>query len=186
MTFQPKSIMIKTVRLILVYPSYLKYEITSERKPTMKSLKQLKRWVILIACLIIGRVALDLNPIAPPPSQSPSHSQSEQTLQQDAYYYERDDVAAYLNTYRTLPPNYITKKEADAMQWTTDDPIYVIGGDRFGNREGLLPKKSGRQYYEADLKSGYTHHRGPERLVYSDDGLIFYTPDHYDSFEQLY
>ena len=62
----------------------------------------------------------------------------------------------------------------------------MVGGDSFGNREGQLPKKSGRRYYEADLKAGYTNHRGPLRLVYSNDGLIFYTQDHYDSFEQLY
>ncbi|WP_276648398.1 ribonuclease domain-containing protein [Trichococcus flocculiformis] len=60
-----------------------------------------------------------------------------------------------------------------------------IGGDCFGNREGLLPKKSGRTYYEADIDydGGY---RGAERIVYSNDGLIFYTDDHYESFEQLY
>lgn len=60
-----------------------------------------------------------------------------------------------------------------------------IGGDKFGNREGLLPKKSGRQYYECDIdyNGGY---RGAKRIIYSNDGLIYYTEDHYKTFEQLY
>lgn len=64
-------------------------------------------------------------------------------------------------------------------------PGAIIGGNRFGNREGLLPKKEGRTYYEADIMAGYTDHRGPQRLVYSNDGLIFFTDDHYDHFVQI-
>lgn len=101
-------------------------------------------------------------------------------------YYDLEDVAAYIHQYQSLPANYITKKQAQSMGWEPDDPYYVVGGDSFGNREGQLPKKSGRRYYEADLKAGYADHRGPLRLVYSNDGLIFYTQNHYDSFEQLY
>jgi len=64
-------------------------------------------------------------------------------------------------------------------------PGMSIGGDTFGNREGLLPKADGRKYYECDVnyEGGY---RNGERIVYSNDGLIFYTDDHYESFEQLY
>ena len=60
-----------------------------------------------------------------------------------------------------------------------------IGGAKFGNREGLLPKEDGRQYYQSDVnyEGGY---RGAERIVFSNDGLIFYTDDHYNSFTQLY
>ena len=58
-----------------------------------------------------------------------------------------------------------------------------IGGDYFGNWEGLLPEDY--DYYEADInyEGGY---RNAERIVYSEEGLIFYTDDHYASFEQLY
>lgn len=68
--------------------------------------------------------------------------------------------------------------------WEVTDRM-SIGGNRFGNREKQLPEADGRQYYEADVnyQGGY---RGAERLVYSNDGLIFYTKDHYESFEQLY
>ncbi|MGN1069057.1 MAG: ribonuclease domain-containing protein [Candidatus Fimadaptatus sp.] len=60
-----------------------------------------------------------------------------------------------------------------------------IGGDRFGNREGLLPDARGRQYYECDVNydGGY---RGGERIVFSSDGLIYYTCDHYNTFALLY
>lgn len=107
-------------------------------------------------------------------------------------YSTKDEVAAYIHQFNELPPNYLTKDEAEALGWdnaegnlweVTDE--MSIGGDFFGNREGLLPKKSGRTYYEADIDydGGY---RGAERIVYSNDGLIFYTDDHYESFEQLY
>ena len=107
-------------------------------------------------------------------------------------YSTKNEVAAYIHQFNALPPNYLTKDEAEALGWdnaegnlweVTDGML--IGGDFFGNREGLLPKKSGRTYYEADINydGGY---RGAERIVYSNDGLIFYTDDHYESFEQLY
>ncbi|MCR8968510.1 ribonuclease domain-containing protein [Facklamia sp. 7083-14-GEN3] len=107
-------------------------------------------------------------------------------LSENEVYYSVEEVAAYIHQYQKLPPNYITKSQAEQRNWTTSDKEWVVGGDRFGNREGKLPKASGRQYYEADIQAGYSHHRGPERLVYSNDGLIFYTDNHYDSFEQLY
>ena len=36
---------------------------------------------------------------------------------------------------------------------------------------------------DIDYDGGY---RGPKRLIYSNDGLVFYTEDHYKTFEQLY
>ena len=60
-----------------------------------------------------------------------------------------------------------------------------IGGDYFGNRENLLPNKKNRKWYECDINynGGY---RNSERIVFSNDGLIYYTSNHYESFEQLY
>lgn len=115
-----------------------------------------------------------------------SESDQGAKLVEEGQYYALEDVADYLHLYGHLPGNYIRKSEAERRGWSPEDTDYVVGGDRFGNREGKLPKKAGRQYYEADIQAGYTHHRGPQRLVYSDDGLIFYTADHYETFEQLY
>ena len=105
-------------------------------------------------------------------------------------YTEVEDVAYYLHTYGHLPDNYITKAEAEDAGWNSSagnlwDVAYgsSIGGDRFYNNEGQLPK--GERYYEADVNydGGY---RGGERIVYTDDGDIWYTSDHYESFERLY
>jgi ribonuclease T1 len=107
-------------------------------------------------------------------------------------YTSKEEVAAYIHDFHELPPNYLTKKEAQNMGWdnskgnlwdVTDQKS--IGGDYFYNREGLLPKAEGRLYYECDINysGGY---RGAERIVYSNDGLIFYTDDHYESFERIY
>lgn len=107
-------------------------------------------------------------------------------VEEDEAYSRLEDVALYIMKFSTLPPNYHKKEEARSGGWKTSDaPGTIIGGNRFGNREGLLPKKEGRTYYEADIMAGYTDHRGPQRLVYSNDGLIFFTDDHYDHFVQI-
>ena len=61
-----------------------------------------------------------------------------------------------------------------------------IGGDVYGNYEGLLPKKKGRTYYECDIDTLHKKSRGAKRIVFSSDGLIYYTKDHYEHFELLY
>ena len=112
-------------------------------------------------------------------------------LDEDGYYYSKDDVALYIYTYGKLPPNFITKSEAEALGWEGGSvERYLegaaIGGDKFANREGLLPKASGRVYYECDIDTNGQSSRGAKRIVFSNDGLIYYTPDHYESFELLY
>ena len=111
---------------------------------------------------------------------------------EEGTYISKEEVAAYLHLYGELPDNFITKKEAKALGWVSTErnlaevaPGMSIGGDYFGNNEGLLPEEKDRDYYECDINST-DGNRGAERIVYSDDGLIYYTPDHYESFELLY
>ena len=104
-------------------------------------------------------------------------------------YTTAQDVAAYLHLYGHLPGNFITKKQAQALGWEGGSlepyaPGKCIGGDRFGNYEGLLP--SGHSYRECDIDTLGANSRGAKRLVFSDDGLIYYTSDHYNTFELLY
>lgn len=116
----------------------------------------------------------------------------ENTIEEDGYFTSKEDVSLYLANYGRLPENFITKKEAIALGWESNKGNLwdvtekkSIGGDRFGNREGKLPREEGRNYFECDIdyEGGY---RGSKRIVYSDDGLIYYTDDHYDSFTLLY
>lgn len=112
-------------------------------------------------------------------------------IDEDGWYYSADDVSLYLYTYGCLPDNYITKDEAEDLGWTSGSveqyaPGYAIGGDYFGNYEGLLPKEKGRTYYECDIDTDGYHSRGSRRIVFSNDGLIYYSPDHYKSFVLLY
>lgn len=113
-------------------------------------------------------------------------------VEESGEYTSKEEVAAYIHTYGHLPDNYITKKEAKALGWDSRKgnlgeaaPGKSIGGDPFGNYEGLLPEKPGRKYYECDI-GGDGGYRGAERIVYSDDGLVYYTEDHYESFDLLY
>ena len=110
-------------------------------------------------------------------------------IDEDGSYTERDDVALYIHTYGRLPDNYITKNEAEDLGWKSSEgnlwevaPGMCIGGNRFGNYEGNLPDGDYREC-DVNYEGGY---RGPERLVYSSDGRIYYTADHYSTFEQLY
>ena len=125
---------------------------------------------------------------APQTVQEPAASV---TVTEDGEYTSRDEVAMYLHTYGHLPSNYITKKEAQALGWEGGRlepyaPGKSIGGDYFGNYEGLLPKKKGRKYFECDIDTLGSKSRGAKRVIWSNDGLIYYTDDHYESFELLY
>lgn len=115
-----------------------------------------------------------------------------ENISEDGHYNNKEDVSLYIHIYGKLPGNYITKREAIELGWESNKgnlwdvtDKMSIGGDRFGNREGKLPVSKGRQYYECDInyQGGY---RGPERIVYSNDGLVYYTEDHYESFILLY
>ncbi len=89
-----------------------------------------------------------------------------------------------------LPERWITKDKAEDLGWRpgTDlcdsAPDSAIGGDRFGNRERRLPERPGRRWREADLDFSCGR-RGARRLVWSNDGLVYVTLDHYDSFIEV-
>ena len=115
----------------------------------------------------------------------------EATLTEDGTYTGKEDVAAYIHTYGHLPNNFITKKEAEKLGWSGGSlepyaPGKCIGGSRFGNYEGILPEKKGRTYTECDIDTLGASKRGAKRIVFSNDGLIYYTGDHYETFELLY
>lgn len=112
-------------------------------------------------------------------------------LDPEGWYYSAGEVSEYLYTYGCLPENYITKAEARELGWEGGSvevyaPGCAIGGDTFGNREGRLPTQSGRVYYECDIDTNGQSTRGAKRLVFSNDGLIYYTEDHYETFTLLY
>ena len=121
-----------------------------------------------------------------------SVTEKEVQVEENGNYTSKEEVALYIHTYGKLPVNYITKKEAQDMGWDPSKgnlsdilPGMSISGSAFGNYEGALPRANGRRYFECDIDydGGY---RGAKRLVYSNDGLVFYTEDHYNTFEQIY
>lgn len=128
------------------------------------------------------------------PEETPSEEPSaeETPLDEQGRYTSPKNVALYIHTYGKLPCNFITKNEAKKLGWNSNEgnlwevtDRMSIGGDRFGNYEGLLPDAEGRTWKECDVnyQGGY---RGAERILFSNDGLIYYTDDHYKSFTQLY
>ena len=111
------------------------------------------------------------------------------TVEENGTYDSKEEVAEYLSIYKKLPKNYITKKEARKLGWRGGSlepyaPGKTIGGDRFGNREKKLPDDKGRKYYECDIDTLGARKRGAKRIIYSNDGLIYYTGNHYKSFEK--
>lgn len=130
-------------------------------------------------------------PAADAVSPGESDKSSPAALDEGGEYTSAEDVALYLHLYGHLPQNFITKKDARALGWNgggLDDYAdgKCIGGDRFGNYEGLLPDAPGREYHECDIDTLHAASRGAKRIVYSNDGLIYYTEDHYESFILLY
>ena len=120
-----------------------------------------------------------------------SPEETEALLDPDGWYYSAEDVALYLMTYGELPSNFIIKNQARKLGWEGGSVQRfqegaAIGGDKFGNREGILPKADGRQYYECDIDTDGENSRGAKRIVFSNDGLIYYTEDHYEHFDLLY
>lgn len=112
-------------------------------------------------------------------------------VEEDGWYDSMEEVAVYLDVYGELPDNYLTKREAQALGWVSSKgnlwdvaPGCSIGGDRFGNYEGLLPDAKGRKWTECDIDFEGSYRNG-ERIVFSSDGLIYYTGDHYESFDAV-
>ncbi len=132
-------------------------------------------------------------PASEAPTEAPTDEPqpTECPVREDGKYDTKDEVALYIHLFGHLPSNYITKKEAQNRGWTGGSlepyaPGCSIGGDYFGNYEGLLPKKKGRTYTECDIGTKGKSSRGAKRIVFSNDGLIYYSGDHYDSFTLLY
>ena len=121
-----------------------------------------------------------------------SEEQTEVETEFELPVTDPQQIVNYLDIYGELPENFITKKEARALGWDSSynyvgdvAPGKSIGGDRFGNYEGQLPEQKGRKWFECD--ANYKgRKRGAERVLFSSDGLYFYTDDHYNTFTQLY
>lgn len=154
---------------------------------------------VLIVSLTSGCTAESTDIVKPDQEQDTTINNVDQTeemveqqVSKDGAYTTLEDVAEYIHLYGELPKNFITKKKAMDLGWESEKGNLwdvtdkgSIGGDSFGNREGLLPKDNSRKYFECDINynGGF---RGAERIVYSNDGLIYYTKDHYNTFEKIY
>ena len=128
----------------------------------------------------------------PEGNSSVGKSGQSNALDEDGWYSSKEEVALYIHLYGELPDNYVTKDEAEESGWSGGNVERytgegtAIGGSPFGNREGLLPKEQGRTYTECDIYTVGGNSRGAKRIVFSNDWLIYYTDDHYESFELLY
>lgn len=97
-------------------------------------------------------------------------------------------VINYVKSNHELPDFYMTKSEARKQGWVPSEgnlcdvlPGKAIGGDKFSNREKTLP--SGKQYFEADVNYNCGN-RNADRIVFTKDGEVYVTKNHYKSFEK--
>jgi len=127
--------------------------------------------------------------LAPAAETAAPAEETESYIDPYGSYTTKEDVALYIHLYGELPLNFMTKKQARDLGWEGGSlepvaPGMCIGGDYFGNYEGLLPED--REYTECDIDTLGKSSRGAKRIVFSDDGLIYYTEDHYKTFSLLY
>jgi ribonuclease T1 len=142
--------------------------------------------ILVVALLLVVGIALTWTGPDPVDDDLPS-------LAAALGFADPEGFVAVVDTVRTtgrLPAAYVTKREAETLGWRPGSdlcdaaPGRIIGGDRFFNREGRLPDADGRVWFEADLDFACGR-RGAKRLVFSDDGLIYVTVDHYESFTEV-
>ncbi|WP_082630047.1 ribonuclease domain-containing protein [Olsenella massiliensis] len=161
--------------------------------------------IIVVAAVIVGpramawRAALgggaDVRAAAgdsPRATTTPTPPDAGVVVREDGSYTSKDEVAAYVHEFGRLPRNFVTKTKARERGWDNakgnlDEvcPGMSIGGGRYHNDDGALPDATGRRWTECDIDY-HGGRRGARRLVFSDDGLIYYTADHYRTFERLY
>ena len=126
------------------------------------------------------------------PGEPEGNPGSAETLDEEGWYNSKEEVALYIHLYGRRPGNYVTKREAQDAGWSGGSVEQytgegtAIGGSRFGNYEGNLPQAQGRTYTECDIDTVGSSSRGAKRIVFSNDGLVYYTDDHYETFELLY
>lgn len=170
-------------------------------------MKKILALLLTLAMLLSLTACVSPVPPSPPPGSDPAAStpsgsvqtdpsqeatRPEDLLDPDGSYNSKEDVALYIHLYGCLPRNYVTKSYAkDVLGCSTSRvedywPGGAIGGDVFQNREGRLPAKPGRTWTECDINTWGHYSRGAERIVFSNDGLVYYTADHYATFELLY
>ncbi|MDD2588932.1 MAG: ribonuclease domain-containing protein [Atopobiaceae bacterium] len=139
----------------------------------------------LLGCSASGAGAASATPAT-------SAAASQAGVTEDGTYTSKDEVALYIHTYGHLPSNFVSKTKARAAGWVSSEgnldevlPGRSIGGSTYYDDDGDLPDADGRTWTECDIDyhGGY---RGSEREIFSNDGLVFYTDDHYQTFEQLY
>ena len=152
----------------------------------------------LVLALVLGLFSFGqlLSGCALPPAPEnhfsrPLEEATQPLLDPDGSYTSKEDVALFIHLYGRLPDNFITKSQARALGWDSGAvephaPGKCIGGDRFHNYEGLLPDAPGRVWTECDIDTLGGGSRGSKRIVFSNDGLIYYTGDHYRTFTLLY
>ena len=145
---------------------------------------------LLLPLLVLAGCTHAPSPSSPSPTPAVT-AVTENIPDEHGVYDSKDEVALYLHVYGHLPDNFMTKKEARAEGWQSGAlnrtiKGMCIGGDEYSNFEGKLPEADDRIYYECDIGTLHAKKRGARRIVWSNDGLIYYTDDHYKTFELLY
>ncbi|MCR5694215.1 MAG: hypothetical protein K6G89_04500 [Clostridia bacterium] len=123
-------------------------------------------------------------------SSTPGQSSADDGIKEDGSYYDRDSVARYIAKFGKLPSNYITKKQAQALGWEGGSVEKyatgkAIGGDYFSDFDEKLPDPPDMDYYECDIDTNGGKARGAKRIIYGANGRIFYTEDHYETYDEF-
>ena len=178
-------------------------DIISDRAACRKgaAMRKGNKLAVLIVLLVAALLLLTVNTLEPAkkenntevpvitaaaPTDAPAPAAAPGPLE------EAQRIADYLFEHGELPDTFLRKRDAQALGWNSAynyvsdvAPGRSIGGDYFSNYEQKLPVVQGRKYYEADCfyQGGK---RNAYRIIYSNDGHVWYTGDHYNTFTELF
>ena len=167
----------------------------------MKSQRYLqwRSYLSLTTCMMCRELHGKIYPVGEPPDlRPPLHPRCECRIEfiqavaaGEATKNGTDGADWWLKYKGTLPDYYITKKDAEKLGWdrkkgNLDEiaPGKMIFGGIYRNDDGHLPDAPGRIWYEADINYKWGH-RNRSRLLFSNDGLMFVTYDHYGTFQEI-
>ncbi len=118
------------------------------------------------------------------------HAEKASTVQSNEVINTFEGVADYIVKYGRLPDNFITKAEAAKLGGTRKrqsrrSSAWKKHRRRYLSKQRKAASRCGRTRMERSRHQLYIGIPGSDRIVYSNDRLVYKTTDHYKTFTRM-